>query len=290
MTKHFLVTVSEQRGALYGVKYLGHFFTNKADIKITLFYTAPKPSGLGGGESTREAKTRQKKQTAEYMDKGKQALDAAEEELCQMGFTSEQIDAKLQSRRISKIADIMNEGSAGRYDAVILGKRGLSWLEEQFDESVSKGFLETEFHFPVWFCRHPDLERKNVLVGIDGSDASYRMADHIGFIMSGEKSHNLTLLMIKKGDIKENQIENIFSKTKVHLSGNGFPAELIKTQVIEANDVAKAIIKEANKGKYATVALGRTGTGKGFIDRLFMGSVSEAVFKSLDHAALWLCY
>jgi nucleotide-binding universal stress UspA family protein len=184
----------------------------------------------------------------------------------------------------------MNEGSEGHYDAVVLGKRGLSWLEECFDESVSKGFLETECHFPVWFCRHPDPEKKNVLVGIDGSEASYRMTDHIGFVLSGEKSHKITLLLIKKGSTKDNEIENIFSKSKAHLSGNGFPVELIKTQVIESEDVAKTIIKEADKSNYATVALGRTGTGKGFIDRLFMGSVSEAVFKSLNHSALWLCY
>jgi len=290
MEKHFLVTVSEQRSALYGIKYLGHFFSNKADIKITLFYTAPKPSGPGGGESAREARIRQEKQSIEYLTKGKQALDIAEEELGKLGFTSEQINKKIQSRKISKIADIMNEGAKGKYESVVLGKRGLSWLEESFDESVTKGFLEKKCHFPIWFCRHPDPDRKNVSVGLDGSEASFRMIDHVGFVLSNEKSHKITLLVIKKSNTTNKEIEDIFTKSKSLLSDNGFPLERTETLLIESNDVAKIILEEADKGNYATVALGRTGTGQGLIKRLFMGSVSKTVFKALDHAALWLCY
>jgi len=290
MNKHFLVTVSEQRSTLYGVKYIGHFFSHKADIKITLFYTAPRPADAGGGESTLEAKLRKEKQSVEYLTRGKQALDIAEEELIQLGFVPELIETKLQSRKISKIDDIIHEGAEGQYDAVILGKRGLSWLEESFDESVTKGFLENRCHFPVWFCRLPDLERKNILVAVDGSEASNRMVDHIGFVLSNERSHEITLLTVNKGNSTTREINEIFDKNKALLSKNGFPLEIVKTRVVESNNVAKTILEEVDKNRFSTVAVGRTGTGQGLLKKLFMGSVSESVFKSLNNAALWLCY
>ena len=53
--RHLLVTVSEQQSALYGVQFVGHFFSNKEGLKITLFYTAPKPPVLWEGERTRES-------------------------------------------------------------------------------------------------------------------------------------------------------------------------------------------------------------------------------------------
>lgn len=55
-------------------------------------------------------------------------------------------------------------------------------------------------------------------------------------------------------------------------------------------NVPKAILKEADRGKYAAVALGRTGKGHTGLKKVFMGSVTEAMYKDLKHAALWFCY
>ena len=198
MEKHFLVTVSEQKSAFYGVRFVGHLFSNKEEMRVTLFYTAPRPPAVWAGERTHESVTEGERQAKQYEVKGRDALETAKKELIKLGFKQERISTKFQVRRFSKVEDIIREGAKGLYDAVILGRRGLSLLEAAFDESVTKDLLVEKVNFPIWLCRMPNLERKNVLVCVDGSEHSRRMADHVGFILGEEKSQEVTLLVVKR--------------------------------------------------------------------------------------------
>ncbi|MGD2124637.1 MAG: universal stress protein [Desulfobacteraceae bacterium] len=289
MEKHLLVTVSEQQSALYGIRFVGQFFSNKDHLKLTLFYTAPKPAAVWHEEHTRDALAQSEQQARQYETKGRKALQEAKKELVKYGFAEKQISPKFQVRQLSKVMDIIQEAEKGLYDAVVLGRRGLSWLAEAFDESVSKGVLGKKITFPLWLCRRPDLERKNVLLCLDGSDAAYRMADHLGFVLSNEKKHEATLLLIKKpGAASKESPESILSKGKEHLARGGYPVESTKTKIIESGNVAKTILKEAEKNRFAAVAVGRTGANKAFLRRVFMGSVSKTLFDDLERAALWV--
>ena len=290
MEKHLLVTVSDQKSALYGVKFIGNFFSNKDEIKLSLFYTAPKPPAGWKGESTSNTYRQRGKMTREYEEKGLKALETAKQALLRLSFKDEQIDMKLHSRMVSKADDIIKEGSQGFYDAVVLGRRGLSWLGEAIDGSVSKDILVKKFNFPFWFCRHPAPERKNVLVCVDGSDAAYRMVDHVAFILRQEKKHEIILLVVDKNiSTSGKKIENIFAKSKEHLLNNSFPGEMVTTKTIENGNIAKAIMGEVHQGEYAAVAMGRTGGGQGLLGKLFLGSVSNKVFGEIEEAALLIC-
>ena len=55
-------------------------------------------------------------------------------------------------------------------------------------------------------------------------------------------------------------------------------------------EVRKAILDEAEQGRYAAVAVGRTGAGQGLLEKIFMGSVSDTLFRELERAALWVCH
>jgi nucleotide-binding universal stress UspA family protein len=288
--KHFLVTVSEQKSAFYGVRFMGHLFSNKGEMRVTLFYTAPRPPAVWEGERTHESVAESERQAKKYDVTGRDALETAKKELVKWGFKQERIRTRFQVGRFSKVEDIIREGAQGLYDAVILGRRGLSLLEIAFDESITKKLLKEKINFPIWICRMPDLERKNVLVCVDGSEPSSRITDHVGFILGKEKSHVVTLLVVKGpgGKLKEGP-ENILSKSKEILLSNGFPSEMAKTKVIEAGNVSHTILKEAEQGKFAVVALGRTGAGQGLLKNIFMGSVSNTLFHELKGAALWVC-
>lgn len=290
MEKHVLVTVSEQKSAFYGVRFMGHLFSNKEEMRITLFYTAPRPPAVWAGERTHESVTESERQAKQYERKGQDALETAKKELIKLGFKQDKIGTKLQVRRFSKVEDIIQEGAQGLYDAVVLGRRGLSLIEAAFDESVTKEILVEKVNFPIWFCRMPDLKRKNVLVCVDGSEPSRRMADHVGYILGEEKSQEVTLLVVKRpGGKQKEDPETVLSKSKEVLLSDGFPSELAKTKVIEARNVSDTILKEADQGKLAAVALGRTGAGQGVLKKIFMGSVSDTLFRELKGAALWVC-
>ena len=291
MERHLLITVSEQQSALYGIRFVGHFFLDKMDMKLTLFYTAPRPPAVWEGERTIDSLTITEQKYEEIEAKGEVSLAEAKKELVKQGFDPDMINTKLQFRNISKVIDIIQEGAKGLYDALVLGRRGLSWLEEAFDESVSKGILHVKVNFPIWVCRRPDLKRKDVLVCVDGSDASYRAVDHVGFILGNKKSHRITLFTVKKkGEIGTQSAESIMEKSREKLLKNKIREEMVKNKIVEDGNVAKAINREADQGQYAAVAVGRIGTGQGFLKKIFMGSVSDTLFRELERSSLWICH
>ena len=172
---------------------------------------------------------------------------------------------------------------------MVLGRRGLSWLEQAYDESVTKGMLKQMVDFPLWICRRPDLERKNVLACVDGSEASHRMLDHIGFILGHDENHMVTLLRVgKREKTADKSPEDVLSKSRDLLLAGGIAADRINTKVIAEASPGKAILREASTGGFAAVAVGRTGTGKGLLKKVFVGSVSDTLFQTLEGATLWL--
>lgn len=283
MERHLLVTLSEKQDGLFGVRFVGSFFGNKEGMKVTLLYIIP--SSPGTWERDQDSEQQARKSEA----KGRRALETAKRELLKNGFDPEQVITKLKGRRISKVMEIIQEGAEGLYDAVVLGRRGLSWLEQAFDESVTKGLLEKTCDFPIWVCRKPDLERKNVLACVDGSDASARMVDHIGHVLNPEKNQAVTLLAVaKKGNIGDKGADAILSESKEALVSSGLSPDRIKPKTVEKGAISKVILKEANEGRFGAVAVGRTGTGQGLLQKVFVGSVSHTLFQELQGATLWL--
>ena len=283
MERHLLVTVSEKHDNLYGVRFLGDFFSLKEEIKITLLYLTPKlPARF---EANMETELRAKKSEAI----GRKALNAAKGELLKSGFAEAQVFTKLRTRRLSKVNEIIQEGSEGNYDAVVLGRRGLSRLEQTFDESVTSDIFEQKWGFPVWICRKPDVGRKGVLACVDGSDDSERMMDHVGFILGQATHQQVTLLTVSKnGTVGDKDADEILHKSKKALMEDGIQQERIHFQVIPEADAGKAIVKEAVAKHFAAVAVGRSGRVMGFLKKVFVGSVSRTLFQELEGAALWL--
>lgn len=286
MEKHLMVTVSEEKSCLYGARFAGSFFSDKQNIKATLFTTAPKPPAIWDNERSLEADIKQQGQIQEIHGQVRLALEGAKQVCTALGFPPENVNTKIQDRLFSKVSDIIQEGQRGMYDAVLIGRRGLSMIEKLFDESVSHELFQQPFTFPLWLCRSADPGRKNVLLYVDGSETSYRMADHVGFILNGETKHRVTILIMDK---KENA-NRILAKTIEQLIYNGFPEELIEAMVVEKGNLARLILEEADKKGYAAVALGRSGEETNPLKRIFKGEVCYALFKEIEGASLWVCY
>ena len=283
MERHLLITVSEKHDNLFGVRFVGAFFSHKEIMKITLLYLTPKPPGRF--EADRETELQSKKSEAT----GRKALNAVKRELLKLGFTEEQIFTRIRARRLSKVNEIIQEGSEGRYDAVVLGRRGLSWLEHAFDESVTQALFEQQWDFPIWLCRKPDLKRKDVLACVDGSDASHRMLDHVGFVLGQAREQDVTLLAVsRKGNVGDRAGDDILNGGQERLVADGILPERIRLKVIHETNPGKAILGEAGTEHFAAVAVGRTGTGMGLLKKVFVGSVSRTLFRELDGASLWL--
>jgi nucleotide-binding universal stress UspA family protein len=283
MERHLLVTVSEKHDNLFGVRFIGNFFLQKQEMKVTLLYLTPKPPGRFETDADGELRMRKAEAT------GQKALRDARAELLKTGFSEEQVLSRMRPSRLSKVNEIIQEGSEGKYDAVVLGRRGLTRLEQTFDESVTRELFEQEWGFPLWICRKPDTERKHVLACLDGSDASDRMVDHVGFILGRAEHQHVTLLTVsKKGIVGDKDADEVLSKSKEALMQEGISGDRIHFLVIPEADAGKAIIREATVKRFAAVAVGRTGRAMGFLKKVFVGSVSRTLFQELEGAALWL--
>lgn len=290
MERHLLLTVSENSHAMHAVRFVGHFFAEKKDVKLTLFYTASRPATVYAGEKTDETVRESELQAKKNLAKGRKALDAAKKELLWMGFSSENVETKLQMRQFSKVNDIIQEGTKGLYDAVVLGRRGLSWLEEAFDESVSRGLLEQGIGFPIWLCRKPEPDRNGVLLCVDGSQSAACMVDHVGFMLEPDPLHRVKIIAVVKGAANSADIiQKALSSARDSILKAGVPADRIETKALEGSNIAKIILKAAREEKFAAVAVGRKGTGQGMFQKFFMGSVSTALLKEIEGAALWVC-
>ncbi len=285
MDRHFLIAVSGQKSAIFGVRFVADFFSDKQNIKSTLFYSAPKPPAVFENERSLEADSRQKEQHRKILAKGKLALDQAGKEALGLGFPKENLIQKIQPQIFSKTADILQESEKGAYDAIVLGTRGLSMLEEIFEDSTSRSLFNETFTFPLWLCRSSNPSRKNILFYADGSAASFQMADHIGFIAGFEKKHRVDILV---PDVIAKQV-SVMDEYKKILLNHGLPADMIQTRKMESGNPAKQILKIIEKESYTAVALGRSSVESSMLSRLFKGPVCSILFQELKNAALWLC-
>lgn len=288
MDRHILLTVSDDYSALFAVRFTAGFFKRHEDLKITLLYIAPNPkAGLSEAEiiqdygnlSRREAQTRSQAQTA---------LDKAAEILIMKRFPPENIHKKISFKQLGTAKDIIQEGITGMYDAIALGRRGISRLEELIDESVSKHVFTTPMDIPLWVCRSHEKPEAKVLLCTDGSPASLRCADHVGFMLKDEPEHEVTLLHVVAHASSAQPSEAIASARNM-LEENGFPAARIHHMVVEGVNTHDTILKVANEGGFGVLATGRTGRGETRSLHL-LGSVSMNLLKHLESATLWICH
>ena len=289
MDKHLMVTVSADPNIFHGVWYTSRFFDFKHDVRLTLFHIAPNPPTVWPHEMDHQTLSEKRRRAEEIEQRGRFALAEAKKNLVQAGFLPEKINEKFIFGSFSKIKDIAREGEYGLYDAVVLGQKGYMGLEDLLQQSVSKQLLGQVFSFPLWLCRMPERDRRNVLLCVDGSKPSLRMADHAGYMLSGEPGHDLTMLrVLKKG--QQDDSEEIFAASLEKIVKEGTEASRVTSKVCQAESVSQAILREAEQGRYSAVALGRTGSGSGLMGRIFFGSVSGELFKEIKGAALWVCH
>jgi len=291
--KQLLVTISEDINALFGLRYVFGFFGRRDLVRLTLFYVSPRQEGFGGED--RELMSR-----LPFCEPGQQdgfgggcrkiprALADARKWLMDMGFPADKVDIKSSPAKLGTVKDIAAEAQRGLYDAVVLGRRGLTWFDEFFEDSITQRLLWESITFPLWVCRNPARHARNVLLCVDGSEQALRIADHVGFVLRDEPEHSVTVFHNRAQGLPEGErIGDIMNEAADILRNNGVADERIDFVVKSSKDPAELILKEAASGQYAAVAVGRT---KGRITGMnnIFGSVSQTLLRKLEGASLWI--
>lgn len=222
----------------------------------------------------------------------RKALEKATEMLSQSKMSVDSMMTKVFAERYGKIKDILNESSSGLYDAIILGKRAsytLQWFFERSADETAKAIIQdSSLNTPLWICPQPESGRKNVLVCVDGSEESFRAVDHVGYILSLQDQHNITLFMVDNGS-GLNQ-DKIFRKSIKIFGDHAIADERIRTETTWGLNIAGTITSYAEKNNFAAIAAGLHGVNQGLMKRMNLaGGTASSLIERAEKVALWCC-
>ncbi|MDY6852235.1 MAG: universal stress protein, partial [Thermodesulfobacteriota bacterium] len=223
----------------------------------------------------------------------------------------------IQTRpRVGGLAqDILTEAEQGNFDALVVGRRGLTRTQELFMGSVSNQLVQHAANVPLWIIDGV-IEEPKVLVAVDGSPASLRAVDHIAFMLGQNPEAEVTFLhvlpkfqnycpidsnkneddwaqmnddleLLEEEFRRDEQIclSDFFLRATKILGQAGFSQDRIKFEErVISLGVARTIIKTAKDLGCGTIVVGRRGMGKSS----FLGGVSDRVIRRVNGLAVWL--
>ncbi len=287
MEKHLLITIGDDPKSLFGARFAGEFFRNKTNIKLDLLYIAPR---FDSGDKDKDMRLHDISigLSKIYSKMGEDALALGSDILRDAGFSAKKINCKVMHRMQSTVKDIIEYAKLGHYHTVVLGRRSFSIFEKSFSGSVSNEIMGLRISFPIWICKNPDRGRSNILLCVDGSEASLRAADHVAFILDSERDHKVTLLHVSREESGDPEI--VIQGVRQRLAQR-IPEECVRSLILENLAPSEAILKEAEKGKFAAVAAGRLGLSeKKRTSGDYIGSTPIKLLNRLRGAALWITW
>jgi hypothetical protein len=293
MEKQFLVTISNDVEHLFGVKFICSFFHKMSEHRVTLLHICRRDCN----DMTKTlmdiwdgpAENVQGQLTVGV----RRSIKKAEELLKESRMSIDQIITKTVAERYGKVKDILAESSKGLYDTIILGRRAsysLQWMfERSADETIQAMIKDSSCTSPLWICPDPEPGRKNVLLCVDGSENAYRAVDHVGYILSAQDQHTITLFHVENA--AEKQSDKIFQRAEAILLGHNIGAERINRNSAWGVSVPRSILGEIEKGGYAAVAVGMCGQKKqGLLKDLHLaGGTTVKLVSKIEKASLWCC-
>ena len=161
-------------------------------------------------------------------------------------------------------------------------------FERSADETVQTMIKDSRCTSPLWICPDPEPGRKNVLLCLDGSENAYRTADHVGFILSDQDQHTITMFHVEGATSKESEV--IFQRAEAILNEHNIGAERIRRNSTWGVSVPRTILAEIDKENFAVVALGMFGKGQGLLrDLNLAGGTTLNLISKIEKVSLWCC-
>jgi len=282
--KKLLFTISDDPNMFNGLRFLCRFFQNKARFDVTLLCMAAPDSSFcrwraAGGEQAPGS------DQPDMDNNWRLAREEAMRMLLWDGFKPERITIKSTSSMLCRIEDIEAEIGSETYDAMVMGRRGLNRLKDFMSKSLSHKLFKRHPKVPLILCRRPDLNRKNVLLCVNDSEPAYNMSRFVASMLAGE-SHLVTLCNIIKDTTDErDKSMAVFRRCEEIMREEGFDDSRLRHMIYPSDYAPRAILDNANWGKFAVVAVGATSNTR---MNLLYGSVSSFLFTELTGSVLWI--
>jgi nucleotide-binding universal stress UspA family protein len=310
-----LVAVDGSQQALDAVRYVSGVLP--ADhLQVTLFHVMTKvPESFWDLEkepafhykiaNIRAWEIQQQKTMHDFMDQARQILLDA-------GLPQQSIVSNIKERKTGIARDIVAESKHG-YQAVIVGRTGLSELKDLVLGSIANKLVERVTYAPVWIVGGAPQPGK-LLIALDSSKGAMQAVDYVGTMLDGS-TQSVTLIHVVRGvdiflqsqsksfvpghdkdwleqaekELEETTkaIEPVFADARERLLQAGLHQDKISTRIITGvRSRAGAIVREADQEDYGTIVVGRRGLSK--VQEFFIGRVGNKVIQLAKKKAVWV--
>ena len=307
MKKKILVAVDGSIYSRKAIEYMVKMESVIKDLNYTLLNIHPKISEFLIEDLRIDSKARStlKEVTVRNHENSIRILNDTKSLMIKLAVNESQIETVSRSVVKGTAKDIIDYGRKGLYDAIVMGRRGISPLAEVFMGSVTNRVLEHTNITPVWAIGG-EVKSLKIMVAVDGSESSLRAVDHVIFMLGENPDIRITLLHVMprlrdyceinfedKEDILEDTIkqrdkqciDDFYAHAQKKIKEAGLKkSQLDFKRVVSTINIGKSIVNEVRKGNFGTVVIGRRGTD----DSFFLGGVSRFVLASISNRAVWL--
>jgi len=308
MQKEIMIAVDDSRHSKIAVRYAVDIYRALKDVKFTVMHVQPTISQylLDEVKTKPQAYAELEKVNRKNAETAESLLASYKSQMVAAGVAEEHLQLRTQPRKLGVAKDILEAGLAGHFDALILGRRGLSGLQDMLIGSVSANIVNNSMDTPIWLVDEEGASQ-DIMVAVDGSENSFKAVDHLAFIIGGNTDLKISFFHVTPRlqdfcpvDFEENEsealeeiirqgdqhcIDQFFSHAQKRLSEAGIQQNQISFNTSEGVfRVGKAVLDEYRQGNFGTLVVGRRGMNK----KYFTGSVSRYLVNQFSGGALWV--
>ncbi len=209
-------------------------------------------------------------------------------------------------RKRSIARDIIHSTEEGIYDAVIIGRRGITGLQELIMGSVTSNLLSGSKIVPIWVV-DGQVSSNGILIAVDGSPGSLKAVDHVAHMLSESGVMDIGIVNIQpklgefcevlpesnstealsKAILKSNEkcMADFIQKANVIFEKAGIEKKTVKYfDIKQKYFTGKAILDTFKKSDYNTLVVGKTGFGQS----PDMGRVCTYLVQKISGGVVWV--
>jgi nucleotide-binding universal stress UspA family protein len=308
-TKRALIAVDGSPDSFNAVRYVGQTCSPET-LEVSLMHIMPTvPKTLRDLDKEDFFREQMRHKYDQWKRKREKAVDAflvdATDLLVKAKIDEDRIGVILQDEKLGVARDILAESERG-YDVIVLGRSGFSRPQGFFLGTVSRKVAEGAENIPVWVVGG-EIKSRKILLALDVSENSHRAVVCAGDFTASTEAE-LTLYHVVRsfgvGIVDENSILDEEMKERfVEELQNDVPRMFIRyTESLKKSGVASTrisnkhtfpsysragdILREAEKGRYGTIVLGRRGLSTA--PEFSMGGVTNKVLSRAKGFAVWI--
>jgi nucleotide-binding universal stress UspA family protein len=302
-----LLAIDGSEQSLITVRYIGRVISKQAQMVLfRVMGEAPEafrdmnidPSASKVEYPLYVWKVHQKEIVNEFITK-------AREILVDSGMAQDAVAVKTKTITAGIARDIINE-SYQDYTALVIGRTGVSKIEEITMGSVATKLVEVVSHIPLIVVGERP-ESNKILIALDGSKGSMKAVKCAGTLLDPAVCEIMLCHVIRPLSIQQLSAQELFiqkyekdwiefnkrkivpaiMEAKKRLMDAGFSKDHISSEILTyAQSRAAAIAKAARTGYYDTVVLGRRGFST--VGDFKIGRVSKKILQFAYQPALWV--